>query len=124
MLDLIGFAQQSADSSKWPDDEMKPASQHETTHESHPSDGALLRMRRIEELQSRETGLVSEQQKLTEDLAEAHERLMAETNAHQGSVERVEAASRELEMLKVELNAARQNIEKAQLDKARVCSSS
>ncbi len=77
-------------------------------------------MRRIEELQSRETGLVSEHQKLAEDLAEAHERLVAETNAHQGSVERVEAASRELEMLKVELNAARQNVEKAQLDKARV----
>lgn len=76
---------------------------------------------RIEELQSKETGLVSEQQRLAEDLAEAHERLVAETNAHQGSVERVEAASRELEMLKVELNAARQNIEKAQFDKARVC---
>ena len=45
---------------------------------------------------------------------------MAETHAHQGSAERVEAASRELEMLKVELNAARQNVEKAQLDKARV----
>lgn len=75
---------------------------------------------RIEEMQAKESGLLSEQQKLTEDLAEAHERLMAETNAHQGSVERVEAASRELEMMKVELNAARQNIEKAQYDKARV----
>ncbi|KAK9868430.1 hypothetical protein WJX84_002910 [Apatococcus fuscideae] len=73
----------------------------------------------IEEMQAKESGLLSEQQKLAEDLAEAHERLMAETNAHQGSVERVEAASRELEMLKVELNAARQNLEKAQSDKAR-----
>ena len=45
---------------------------------------------------------------------------MAETNAHQGSVERVESASRELEMIKVELNAARQNLDKAQSDKARV----
>ena len=71
-------------------------------------------------MQAKESGLLSEQQKLAEDLAEAHERLMAETNAHQGSVERVEAVSRELEMLKVELNAARQNLEKAQSDKARV----
>ncbi len=43
----------------------------------------------------------------------------AEEAAQREAEEKVEAAQRELEILKVELTAARQNVEKAEFDKSK-----
>ena len=62
----------------------------------------------------------AERARLAEDLAEARERVQAEEDSQRGAAERLEAASRELEIMRVELTASRQNVEKAEFDKAKV----
>lgn len=57
---------------------------------------------------------------LEEDLQEARERLAAEEALQKDAAEKVESLQRELEILKVELTAARQNVEKAEFDKGKV----
>lgn len=55
-----------------------------------------------------------------EALQEARERVEAEESAQKSSADKLENLSRELEILKVELSAAKQNIEKAESDKTKV----
>ena len=57
---------------------------------------------------------------MEEELQTARERIEAEEAAQKNYAEKVEGLSRELEILKVELTAARQNIEKAEFDKTKV----
>lgn len=57
---------------------------------------------------------------LEEDLEEARERLAAERAAQRLAAERVEATTREVELLRADLAATRQNLDKAEGDKTRV----
>ena len=57
---------------------------------------------------------------MLEELDELKERLDVEQAAHQSAEDKLECVSRELEILKVEMNAARQNLEKAEFDKTKV----
>lgn len=62
----------------------------------------------------------SEKQKILEDLDEARERLNAERAAQRLAAERVEQTTREVELLKADLAATKQNLDKAEGDKNRV----
>ena len=75
--------------------------------------------RRIEGMRTEATDSAAERARLTEDLAEARERVRAEEDAQRSAAERQEASSRELEIMRVELTASRQNVEKAEFDKAK-----
>ena len=57
---------------------------------------------------------------MEEELQTARERVEAEEAAQKNYAEKVEGLSRELEILKVELAATRQNVEKAEFDKTKV----
>ena len=74
----------------------------------------------IEGLRAEASDSAAERARLTEDLAEARERVRAEEAAQRAAAERQEASSRELEIMRVELTASRQNVEKAEFDKAKV----
>ena len=75
---------------------------------------------RIEDFEKAQADAAQERANVIEELDELKERLDVEQGAHQASEERLECVSRELEILKVELNAARQNLEKAEFDKTKV----
>ena len=62
----------------------------------------------------------SSRARLEEDLEEARERLDAERAAQRLAAERVEATTREVELLRADLAATRQNLDKAEADKTRV----
>ena len=62
----------------------------------------------------------SDKQRLEEDLEEARERLDAERAAQRLAAERVEATTREVELLRADLAATKQNLDKAEGDKTRV----
>ncbi len=62
----------------------------------------------------------AERAALAEELEEARERLGAERAAQRLAAERVEATTREVELLRADLAAQRQNLAKAEADKARV----
>ena len=62
----------------------------------------------------------SDKQRLAEDLEEARERLDAERAAQRLAAERVEATTREVELLRADLAATKQNLDKAEGDKTRV----
>ena len=74
----------------------------------------------MEEWEKRGTVLAGDRNSLEEELQEYRERLSAEENAQKESAEKVESLQREFEILKVELTAARQNVEKAEFDKSKV----
>ena len=63
----------------------------------------------------------SDRQRLEEDLEVARERLDAERAAQRLAAERVEATTREVELLRADLAATKQNLDKAEGDKTRVC---
>lgn len=62
----------------------------------------------------------SNKQHLAEELEEARERLDAERAAQRLAAERVEATTREVELLRADLAATKQNLDKAEGDKTRV----
>lgn len=62
----------------------------------------------------------AERAAIAEELEEARERLDAERAAQRLAAERVEATTREVELLRADLAAQRQNLAKAEADKARV----
>ena len=62
----------------------------------------------------------SDKQRVEEDLEEARERLDAERAAQRLAAERVEATTREVELLRADLAATKQNLDKAEGDKTRV----
>jgi len=74
----------------------------------------------VEEWEKRGADLASEKAGMEEELQEARERVEAEESAQKEAAEKVEGLSRELEILKVEMTAARQNVEKAEFDKSKV----
>lgn len=74
---------------------------------------------RIEEMRKVEASHSSEKQKILEDLDEARERLNAERAAQRLAAERVEQTTREVELLKADLAATKQNLDKAEGDKNR-----
>ena len=76
--------------------------------------------RRLEEWEKKGMVLTADKASLEEELQEARERLAAEEAAQKDAAEKGESLQRELEILKVELTAARQNIEKAEFDKSKV----
>lgn len=71
-------------------------------------------MRRAESAHS------SERARVAEELEEARERLDAERAAQRLASERVEATTREVELLRADLAATKQNLDKAEADKTRV----
>ncbi|KAK9831534.1 hypothetical protein WJX81_006588 [Elliptochloris bilobata] len=73
----------------------------------------------IAAMKRNEAQLHSERARVAEDLEEAQERLAAEVAAQKAGSERLDGALREGEALRVELNALRQNLEKAEGDKTR-----
>ncbi len=62
----------------------------------------------------------SDKQRVAEELEEARERLDAERAAQRLAAERVEATTREVELLRADLAATKQNLDKAEGDKTRV----
>ena len=76
--------------------------------------------RRIEKMRRAEQKEGSDKQRLEEDLEEARERLDAERAAQRLAAERVEATTREVELLRADLAATKQNLDKAEGDKTRV----
>lgn len=77
-------------------------------------------MRRVLEWEKRGAELTQAKADMEEELQEAHERIEAEGASQKSLADRVENSLRELEIMKVELNAARQNVEKAEFDKTKV----
>ena len=75
---------------------------------------------RIEEMRKAESGHSSDKARVLEELEEARERLDAERAAQRLASERVEATTREVELLRADLAATKQNLEKAEADKTRV----
>eukprot|EP00884_Botryococcus_braunii_P012518 jgi/Botrbrau1/21267/Bobra.39_2s0057.2 len=71
----------------------------------------------VEEMRRKEAQLVAEKSHLSESLAEAQERMQAEHDAHNRSVEKLDVAMRDAEALRTELMHARQALEKAELDR-------
>lgn len=57
---------------------------------------------------------------MEEELTAAHERYAAENDLLRTQAEKSEGLAREVEIMKVELTAARQNVEKAEFDKNKV----
>ena len=57
---------------------------------------------------------------LQEQLAECNERLAAEHSASLAAAEKLEGTQREVEIMRVELTAARQNMEQADWEKSKV----
>ena len=80
----------------------------------------LRALRRIEKMRRAEQKEGSDKQRLEEDLEEARERLDAERAAQRLAAERVEATTREVELLRADLAATKQNLDKAEGDKTRV----
>ena len=76
----------------------------------------------LEEWEKRGAELVQAKGALDEELQEAQERAEAEGAAQKSYADKVENLSRELEIMKVELTAAKQNVEKAEFDKNKVLS--
>ncbi len=76
---------------------------------------------RIEEMRKAEAGHSSDKARVLEELEEARERLDAERAAQRLASERVEATTREVELLRADLAATKQNLDKAEADKTRVC---
>ena len=74
----------------------------------------------IEQLRRAEQKEGSNKQHLAEELEEARERLDAERAAQRLAAERVEATTREVELLRADLAATKQNLDKAEGDKTRV----
>ena len=68
-----------------------------------------------------EAGRSSDKARVLEELEEARERLDAERAAQRLASERVEATTREVELLRADLAATKQNLDKAEADKTRVC---
>ena len=64
--------------------------------------------------------MVQAKTSMDEELQEAQERIEAEGAAQKSFADKVENLSRELEIMRVELTAARQNVEKAEFDKNKV----
>ncbi|CAK0740574.1 hypothetical protein CVIRNUC_001260 [Coccomyxa viridis] len=73
----------------------------------------------IEKMRRAEQKEGSDKQRLEEDLEEARERLDAERAAQRLAAERVEATTREVELLRADLAATKQNLDKAEGDKTR-----
>ncbi len=76
--------------------------------------------RSIEQMRRAEQKEGSDKQHLAEELEEARERLDAERAAQRLAAERVEATTREVELLRADLAATKQNLDKAEGDKTRV----
>ncbi|KAK9917170.1 hypothetical protein WJX75_001536 [Coccomyxa subellipsoidea] len=73
----------------------------------------------IEEMRKAESGHSSDKARVLEELEEARERLDAERAAQRLASERVEATTREVELLRADLAATKQNLDKAEADKTR-----
>ena len=57
----------------------------------------------------------------SEDDIEANVQMICWVLLQRAAAEKLEAGLRELEIMRVELSASRQNVEKAEYDKAKVC---
>lgn len=81
---------------------------------------ALCCNARLLEWERKGSEMAQERANLEEDLAEADERIAAEGENQKVLTEKLENLGREVEIMKVELTAAKQNVEKAEFDKTKV----
>lgn len=75
---------------------------------------------RIERMRKQSEEAAAERGGLGEALSEARERLAAEQQARAAAAEKLEGTQREVEIMRVELTAARQNMDKAEWEKSKV----
>lgn len=83
--------------------------------------GKSTSMCRLLDWERRGAELIQARAAMEEELQEAQERVEAEGAAQKDYADKVENLGRELEIMKVELTAAKQNVEKAEFDKNKVC---
>lgn len=84
----------------------------------------VLSPTRAEDLRKQLGEAAAERAALDEQLTQLNDRLAAEASAKSVTNEKMETTQREIEIMRVELTAARQNLEKAEWEKNKVCAHS